>query len=157
MKKTFLLITAAAFLLIVSFAYAETSRAEYIAKVEPICEKNTKTNEKTLKGVETEVKKGKLKRPTKAFASAAKALKGALGELEAVEEPEADKATLSKWFGYIHKEVGYFEAVSKKLKQGNKNAAEKMVIKLKHNVELANDTVLGFEFHWCKANTAKFA
>jgi len=32
-----------------------------------------------------------------------------------------------------------------------------MVIKLKHNVELANGTVLGFEFHWCKANTAKFA
>ena len=159
MKKTTLLAltTAAAFLAIVSFAYAETSRAEYKEKVEPICERNTKANEKTLKNVKKEVKANKLKRPAKAFATAAKALKTALGELEKVEQPEADKATLSKWFGYIHKEVGYFEAVAKKLKQGNKNAAEKMVIKLEHNVEQANDTVLGFEFHWCKANTSKFA
>ena len=157
MKKTLALVTAAAFLAIVSFAYAETSRTEYKEKVEPICEKSTKANEKTLHGVEAEVKKGKLKRPARAFATAAKALKSTLAELKAVPEPEADQATLSKWFGYIGKEVGYFEAVSKKLKQGNKNAAEKMVIKLKHNVELANDTVLGFEFHYCKGNTAKFS
>ena len=31
-----------------------------------------------------------------------------------------------------------------------------MVIKLTHNVEAANDTVIGFDFHFCKANTAKF-
>ncbi len=84
------------------------------------------------------------------------ALKGALAELEAVPRPEADRQTLAKWLGQIKTEVGLFEAVAKKLKQGNKNAAEKMVIKLEHNVEGANDTVLGFEFHWCKANTAKF-
>ncbi len=156
MKKTLALATTAAFLAIVSFAYAETSRTEYKEKVEPICEKNTKATEKTLKGVEKEVKKSKLRRPAKAFASAAKDLKGALRELEKVEQPEADKATLSKWFGYIHQEIDYLEAASKKLKQGNKNAAEQKVIKLKKNAELANDAVLGFEFHWCKANTSKF-
>ncbi len=84
------------------------------------------------------------------------ALKGALAELEAVPRPEADRQTLAKWLGQIKTEVGLFEAVAKKLKQGNKNAAEKMVIKLEHNVEGANDTVLGFEFRYCKANTSKF-
>src|ERR1700686_4403550 len=101
--KTLALSTTAAFLLIVSFAYAETSRSEYKEKVEPICKANTLANEKTLHGVKAEVKKGKLKRPAKAFSTAAKALKATLGELEAVTQPEADKGTLSKWFGYIHK------------------------------------------------------
>ncbi len=156
MKKTLLLLTTAAFLLIVSFAYAETSRTEYKAQVEPICERNTKANEATLRGVKTEVKKGRLKRPAKQVKKAAAALRGALAELEKVPQPEADRSTLSRWLGEIKTEVGLFEAVAKKLKAGNKNAAEKMVIKLEHNVEGANDTVLGLEFHWCKANTAKF-
>ncbi len=95
-------------------------------------------------------------RPAKQVKKAASALRGALAELERVPQPEADHSTLSKWLGEIKTEVGLFEAVAKKLKQGNKNAAEKMVIKLDHNVEGANDTVLGLEFHWCKANTAKF-
>ena len=93
--------------------------------------------------VKKEVKQGKLRPASLAFAKAAKALKSTHPELEGVPPPEADKATISKWLGQIKTEIGYFEAVSKKLKQGNKNAAEKMVIKLTHNVELANDTVLG--------------
>jgi hypothetical protein len=157
MRKTIaLMITAAAFLSLASLAAAEVSRETYKAEVEPICEANTKANEKTLKNVKQEVKKGKLKPASIAFTKAAKALKSAHSELEAVAPPEADKATITKWLGQIKTEIGYFEAVAKKLKQGNKNAAEKMVIKLTHNVELANDTVLGFDFHYCKANTAKF-
>jgi hypothetical protein len=157
MKKTIALATAAAFLILASFAYAEgISREEYVAKVEPICQVNTKANEKTLRHVKQWVKQGKLKPASLAFTKAAKALKTTHAELEAVPKPEADASTLTKWLGQIKTEIGYFEAVSKKLKQGNKNAAEKMVIKLTHNVELANDTVLGFDFHYCKANTAKF-
>ena len=158
MKKTLLLsLAAAAFLGLASFASAEgISRETYKAEVEPICERNSKANEATLKNVKKEVKQGKLRPAALAFTKAAKALKSTHAELEAVPRPEADASTLTKWLGQIKTEIGYFEAVSKKLKQGNKNAAEKMVIKLTHNVEEANDTVLGFDFHYCKANTAKF-
>ena len=158
MKKTIpLILTAiAACLALASFAAAEVSRETYKAEVEPICERNSKANEATLRNVKKEVKQGKLRPASLAFAKAAKALKSTHQELEGVTPPEADKATISKWLGQIKTEIGYFEAVSKKLGQGNKNAAEKMVIKLTHNVELANDTVLGFDFHYCKANTAKF-
>ncbi len=152
------LATSVVFFAVVSLAYAEgVSREEYVAKVEPICKANTLANEKTLKDVKKEVKQGKLKPASLAFTKAAKALEGTLGELQAVPQPEADKATLTKWLAQIKTEIGYFEAVAKKLKQANKNGAEKMVIKLTHNVELANDTVLGFDFHYCQANTAKFS
>ena len=49
-----------------------------------------------------------------------------------------------------------FEKVGKKLKAGDKIGAEKLVILLTHNAELANNTVLDFEFHYCRFNSSKF-
>ncbi len=90
-KTLIIALTAAAFLALASLAYAEVSREEYVAKVEPICEKNTKANEATLHNVKAEVKQGKLKPASVAFTKAAKALKSTHAELEAVTPPEADQ------------------------------------------------------------------
>jgi len=135
---------------------AETERAEYVAQVEPICKQNTQANEKILKNVKKEVKQGKLRPAAQSFTKAAGALKGTLAELQKVPQPEADRSTLTSWLREIGTEVGLFEAVSKKLKQGNKNAAEKQVIHLEHNAQLANNLVLGFEFHYCHFETSRF-
>ena len=135
---------------------AETTRAEYVTAVEPICKVNTQANEKILKGVKAEVRKGKLKPASRQFSKAASALKKTLGQLEAVPQPAADQKTLAKWLGYVKKEVGLFEKVANKLKAGDKVGAEKSVIFLTQNAELANDTVLNFEFHYCRFNSSKF-
>jgi hypothetical protein len=135
---------------------AETTRAEYVAAVEPICKVNTKANEKILKGVKAEVRKGKLKPASRQFAKAAAALKKTYNQLREVPQPVADQKTLAKWLGYVKKEVGLFEKVARKLKAGDKAGAEKSVIFLTQNAELANDTVLNFEFHYCRFNASKF-
>lgn len=36
------------------------------------------------------------------------------------------------------------------------NIAKKIVINLTHNVELAKDTVLGLDIHYCKPYTARY-
>ena len=135
---------------------AETTRAEYVAAVEPICKANTQANEKILKGVKAEVRKGQLKPASKQFAKAATALKKTLTQLKAVPQPAADQKTLAKWLGYVKTEATLFEKVGNKLKAGDKIGAEKMVVLLTHNAELANDTVLDFEFHYCRFNSSKF-
>ena len=135
---------------------AETTRAEYVAAVEPICKANTQANEKILKGVKAEVRKGQLKPASKQFAKAATALKKTLTQLQAVPQPAADQKTLAKWLGYVKTEATLFEKVGKKLKAGDKIGAEKMVVLLTHNAELANNTVLDFEFHYCRFNSSKF-
>ena len=91
-KTLIIALTTAAFLALASLAYAEVTREEYMAKVEPICERNTKANEKTLHNVKKEVKQGKLKPASLAFTKAAKALKSTHTELEGVTPPEADAA-----------------------------------------------------------------
>jgi hypothetical protein len=148
---------ALAFLTAASLALAaETSRAEYVAAVEPICEMNTKANERILKGVRAEVREGKLKQAVGRLARASSALKKTLTELQAIPRPPGEAATLNKWLGYVKTEVRLFSATAKKLNEGEKAGAEKLAILLTRNANLANDTVLDFEFHYCRFEPARF-
>jgi hypothetical protein len=151
--------TAVAALVAVSASLAiaaEISRDEYKAAVEPICKANTKANERILKGVRGEVRKGELKPAARQFAAAARALKKTRQELAAVPRPAADKARLSKWLGYIKAEVKLFEATARELKAGNKFAAERMAVLLTREAERANNEVVGFEFNYCHGEPSKF-
>lgn len=147
-------------LLTVAFASlamaAEISRTEYKEQVEPICQANTEANEKILSGVRAEVKQGKLKLAATKFEKASSALKTTHRELAAVPQPTADEAKLSKWLGYVKIEAELFHSAAKALKEGNKNKAEQYVVKLTHNATLANNTVLSFNFHYCKLQPSKF-
>ena len=135
---------------------AETTRAEYVAAVEPICKTTTKANEKILGGVRTEVKKGKLGPASKQFSKAASALKKTLVQLRAVPQPPADQAKLTKWLKYVGTEASLFEAASKELKAGDKTGAQAMVVRLTHNANLANDLVAAFEFEYCRFEPSRF-
>ena len=135
---------------------AEVSRDEYKEAVEPICQSNTKANEKILAGVKQEVRTGKLKTAAAKFTKASSALKLTLKELEAVPGPAADEARLSKWFGLIKVEAELFGEAGKKLKAGDKGGAEHIVTKLTQNANKANLEVLPFGFRYCRLEPSKF-
>jgi hypothetical protein len=135
---------------------AETTRAEYVAAIEPICRANTKADERIFVGVQKEVKEGRLRTAASRFAKAAGALAQTRRELEAVPQPTADKARLGKWLAYIKGEVGLFEATATKLKAGDKAGAEHMSVRLTREANLANDQVLAFEFTYCRAEPSRF-
>lgn len=135
---------------------AEITRTEYKQQVEPICKANTEANEKILSGVRAEVKEGKLKPAAAKFEKASSALKGTHRELAAVPQPTADEARLSEWLGYVKTEAELFHSAAKALREGNKNKAESYVVKLSHNATLANNTVLSFNFHYCRLQPSKF-
>jgi hypothetical protein len=155
--KTLALAVLALALTGASLAFAaETTRTEYKAAVEPICQANSQANERILKGVRQEVKQGELKPASVKFAKAAKALKQANVQLKAVPQPTADAAKLTKWLSYVKTEGELFESASKALKANDKNKAESYVVKLEHNARLANNEVLAFGFHYCKFEPSKF-
>lgn len=133
---------------------AETTRSEYKAAVEPICQANAQADETILKGVRQEVKQDKLKPAAAKFARAAAALKKAWRELSAVPKPAEDSARLTKWLSYVKAEVGYFERAAKVLRQGKKSQLPRIVVQLERTARLANDEVLPFGFHWCKSRPA---
>ncbi|MDX6608238.1 MAG: hypothetical protein QOF85_163 [Solirubrobacterales bacterium] len=135
---------------------AEVTRESYKEAVEPICKTNTEANEKILKGVRQKVKAGKLKAAGTQFEKAGKALHKAILQLKAVPQPAADEAKLAKWLKYVGEEEKLFLQTAKKLKEGNKTAAQALVIRLTHNANQANNQVLAFEFKYCRFEPSKF-
>lgn len=135
---------------------AEPTRETYKEAVEPICKANTQANERILGGVRQEVRGGKLAPAAAQFAKAAKALKKTIGELQKVPAPAADAARLSKWLGKVSNEAGYFEAVARKLRAGDKAGAERLVSKLTTGANAANNVVLPFEFEYCRLEPSRF-
>lgn len=152
---------AAAVVLAVGLAAApalalDPPRQEYVEQVEPICKANTEANEKILKGVRRKVKEGKLDSAARQFFAAARALKRTRAQLLQVPKPEADAARLTKWLRYVKREAELFEAVGRKLAHDEKNAAQRMVVRLISNARQANNLVLDFEFRYCRFQPSKF-
>jgi hypothetical protein len=136
---------------------AEVSRDEYKEAAEPICKTSAKENERILSGVRKEVKQGKLKTASAKFSKASKEQAKALKQLEALSQPAADEARLSKWFGYLKIEAELFEQAGTKLKAGDKPGAEHIFAKLTPNANKANNQVLPFEFRYCRLEPQKFS
>jgi hypothetical protein len=152
-----LALAAAAFLALAQMAFAaEISRDQYKTSVEPICQANTKANERILKGVKAQVKQGKLKAAAVKFNKAGLALKKTYNQLRALPQPTADEAKLAKWLAYVKTEADLFVKVGKKLKAGKKGAAQTLVNKLTTNANQANATVLAFNFRYCRFEPSKF-
>jgi len=150
-----LAVLTAALLTSTAFA-AEVTRDSYRESVEPICKTDTQANERIFAGVKAEVRQGKLKPAAAKFTKAARALKSAIRQIQAVPAPAADSARLSKWLAKVSNEAGYFEAVAHKLKAGDKAGAEHLVNKLTTEANAANNVVIPFEFTYCRLEPSRF-
>jgi hypothetical protein len=135
---------------------AEVSREEYVARVEPICKRNTEASERILRGVRKEVKENRLKPAAGKFSRAAAALTATRAQLEAVPRPAADEQRLTKWFTDIGAEIELFNSAAAKLRQGNRAAAERMAVRITAAANRANLDVVPFEFRYCRANPSRF-
>jgi hypothetical protein len=150
-------VLVAALLAAGAFAAVEQTRESYVAQVEPICKKNTKANEKILAGVRQQIKQGKLQLAAGKFAQASSAFGKAVNEIRAVPQPAADTAKLTKWLGFLNEEKVLLGKIGKALKQGKKPEAQTLSVKLTHNGNLANNSVLGFEFNYCLIDSSRFS
>jgi hypothetical protein len=136
---------------------AELTREEYVARVEPICKANVQANEKIFKGAKEEVKAGELKKGSTHFLRASTALDKTVKQLQAVPQPAADAAKLTKWIGYLKTESGYFQKIGQALAAGDKYKAQNLSVKLNRNSNLANNSVLAFGFNYCRIDSSRFS
>jgi hypothetical protein len=159
LRKKLVLSLVGLFVLVgASSAFAELGpeATAYREKVEPICKANTEANEKILKDARKHVKEGKLKLASQQLLSAAKALKRARTQLLAVPKPAEDAARLTKWLNGVKTEVQLLEEAGRKLAHNEKNAAQKLVVRLESNARQTNNLVLKYEFRYCRFNPSKF-
>jgi len=153
--RVMLLLTAMAIAAPVAFA-AELSREEYRARVEPICKANTEANRRIFKGAKAEVRAGELKRASKHFTRAADALDKTIVQLKAVPRPTADEARLARWIGYLEAESSLLARIGRALAREDKAKAQVHSVRLNRNSNLANNSVLGFAFEYCRIDPSRF-
>lgn len=157
MKRMMLVLGVLGALVIVPAVHAaELTRDDYVARVEPICKRNTEANQRIFAGAKEEVKSGKLRLASTHFARAETALEKTVQQLKAVPEPAADEAKLAKWIGYLEGESTFIGRIGKALAQGQKGKAQTLSVQLNRNSNLANNSVLAFGFSYCKLDPSRF-
>jgi hypothetical protein len=154
------IVAALGTMLVAAVALATTSptqtRESYVTRVEPICKSNTKANERILADVRSYIKHDKLKLAAAQFRKASEAFGKATQQITAVPQPTADGAKLTKWIGYLNDETKLLGEIGKALKAEKKTRAQELVVRLRNNGNLANNTVLGLEFHYCVISQSRF-
>lgn len=132
------------------------TREGYVAQVEPICKANTKANERILANVRGYIKQGKLRLAGAQFQKASEAFGKAVKQIAAVPQPSADATKLAKWLGYLDDQTKLLAETGKALKANKKTRAQEQIVRLRNNANLANNTVLSFEFRYCKIEQSRF-
>ena len=135
----------------------EQTREGYVAKVEPLCKANTKSNEKILAGVRSKIKSGQLSVAAGQFTKASTAFGKAVVQIKAVPQPVTDATKLGKWITALEGETKLLSEIGKALKGGDKGKAQSLSVKLTHNGNVANNAVLGFDFNYCLIDSSRFS
>ncbi|HYH52493.1 MAG TPA: hypothetical protein VD761_00015 [Solirubrobacterales bacterium] len=159
MRKAILSVIAVAALAVcASTAFAaEISREEYVARVEPICKTNTTANARIFNGAKGEVQAGKLEKASKRFGRAVTAFDKTIKQISAVPKPAADSVKLTKWIGYLKAERDLLARIGDALGDGDKHKAQTLSVRLNRNSNLANNTILGFDFDYCRIDPSRFS
>ena len=132
------------------------TRAEYVAEVEPVCQKNTDSNKPILKAARQKVNAKNLKGAGADFFKVSANFGKALKAIEAVPRPTEDSARLEKWFQFLRIVKTNLRMVGKALKEENKVKAAHEKIRAERSSNAANNVSFVFGFTACRLTPAQF-
>ncbi|HWI95322.1 MAG TPA: hypothetical protein VNS60_04565 [Solirubrobacterales bacterium] len=153
--------TAALALLPVASAAAEEAptRAQYVERVEPICQANTEANKRILKNVKTKARSkvpAKLRQAGAQFIHASAVFGKTVERLNAVPRPPADDAQLLKWFTQLEVVQAKLRALGVALKADEEIKAAHEQIRVERAANAANNYSFAFGFHYCHLTPSRF-
>jgi hypothetical protein len=152
---------AAALLTAAAAAQAEEgpTRAEYVERVEPICQANTEANMRILKNVKERARSKQQRQVSRAggqFIHASKAFEQAVDKLSEVPRPPPDEPRLLKWFDQLRIVGANLRKLGTALKEGDKILAAHEQIRVERAANASNNVGFVFEFHYCRLSQSRF-
>jgi hypothetical protein len=132
------------------------TRADYVATLERICKPRVQATERAMKGVRNDLRAERTKTSAAKFRRGAHIFAGTISRIEAVPQPPADVHRLKKWFGYLHEQERYLQAITHQLAAGRAIKAQRSTARFIHNGNLANNVVLAFGFNYCSFKFSRF-
>jgi hypothetical protein len=132
------------------------TRADYVARVEPICKRNTEASQRILAGAKERIKKRELAPAGKQFVHASRAFGNGIRQIVRVPRPSADEAKLQKWFKFLRIVKQRLLLLGQALKSGERLKATHASIQLGRSANAANNVSFAFKFHYCRLSRSRF-
>ncbi len=98
-------------------AQGASTRAEYIAQVDPICASTLAVEKQTFGGVGGDLRHGRNKQAARKFARTDKVFAHAIDQVAAVSPPPADAALIGQWIAMLRAQLPRAHQVIKVLRQ----------------------------------------
>jgi len=136
-----------------------TTRAEYVERVEPICQANTEANRRILKNVKQRARSKQQRQVSRAggqFIQASEAFGKAVDKLAEVPQPVADEPRLLRWFKQLRIVRVKLRKLGQALKSGDKILAAHEQIRVERAANASNNVGFVFEFHYCRLSQSRF-
>ncbi len=140
----------------VAHAAEEITREGYVARVEPICKRNTTTSQRILGGASAEIKKHEFVRAGRRFIRVSVAFAHGIEQIAAVPRPLADDARLSRWIKFLGIVKTRLRNVGRFLKTDEQLKATHERINVERSSNAANNVGFVFGFHYCRLTRARF-
>lgn len=132
------------------------TREEYVAQVEPICERDTLATKRILSGAQDKIRAGQLASAGGQFIRASEAFGATIRKIVAVPRPPADDARLLKWFRFLRIVRSHLRNIGKALKEGNELKATHDRIRAERSGNAANNVGFVFGFRYCRLTPSRY-
>jgi hypothetical protein len=140
----------------VAHAAEEPTREGYVAKVEPICKRNTVVSQRILKGARTRIKNHDFAPAGRQFIRVSVAFAKGIEQIVAVPRPPADDARLQKWVKFLRIVRTRLRNLGQELKAGERLEATHESIQIERSSNAANNVGFAFGFHYCRLTRSRF-
>jgi len=137
-------------------AAAGPTRAKYVTELERICKPGSDATERAVQGVRADVRAERLSLAGSKFARAKSIFGGTVRSIATVPRPEADRATLSRWFEALAREEFYLGQMVRTLKTSNVPGFQRVSARFIHEGNRANNAVVSFGFNYCSFKPTRF-
>lgn len=137
-------------------AAEEPTRAEYVARLEPICKPRSEATARAVRGVRGDVRAERLAVAGRKFAKAQRIFAATVDAISTVPRPAADLATLKRWFSALDREELYLGQMVEVLRRDSVAGFQRVSAKFIQEGNRANNAVVSFGFNYCAFKPTRF-
>jgi hypothetical protein len=137
-------------------AAAMPERAEYVHRLESICQPGVEATQQVVRGVRSDIRAERLAVAAAKLGRAAQIFDGTVGKISAVPRPPQDATHLAKWFAYLKLQQSYLGRAAAALRAERIPRYQHNAVLFVHNGNLANDVVIAYGFNYCRFKFSRF-
>jgi hypothetical protein len=134
----------------------EPSRSEYVSQLEGICKPRSLATTRAVRGTRADIQSERFAAAARKFSKARGIFAGTVSAIKQVPRPEADRATLSRWFAALDRETAYLDRSIAALRAEDLPRFQRASAQFFRQGSKSNNIVISFEFDYCAFKSSRY-